>query len=283
MAKKKQFDSKTLAIIILAIIIAVETFILFSPAKKAREVSLPAVSRQIKKEAKSAPPQKRTSKNAARVAIIIDDCGNGSDTCDYLAKINGAVTASILPDLPYTKTIAECAHTQGKGVMLHLPLEPHRYFETYPAGYIIKTTMEKKDIEDTTNRAIDEIPFVEGINNHMGSKATEDKRVMGIIFSILKQRGLFFIDSLVTTESVCKSLARQAGIPFNRRNVFLDNKNERAYIEHQFSLVVDEAKEKGSAIAIGHARTLTLEVLKDEVESYQKQGIEFVTAKDLAR
>ena len=117
----------------------------------------------------------------------------------------------------------------------------------------------------------------------MGSKATEDRHLMSIIFARLKEKKLFFVDSLVTSHSICRTLAREMHIDFARRDIFLDNKNERWYIENQFAQLSKEAKQKGYAIAIGHDRPLTLEIVKEQMEALQKQGFKIVRITDLLR
>ena len=165
--------------------------------------------------------------------------------------------------------------------MLHLPLEPHQNDEHYPEDYIIKTTMPKDLVVRRFNESLDDVPHATGVNNHMGSKATESALLMGTIFDELKNRNLFFIDSRTTSKSVCRSLAKEKNIPFAERDVFLDNVNTREAIEQQFEEVAEKARKKGYVIAIGHARELTWKIIKEQTELLTEEGYEVVSAESL--
>ena len=216
-----------------------------------------------------------------KIAIIIDDSGYNVRDCRYLEDIKSPVTVSILPNLKYSTDIARCAHTYQKEVMLHLPLEPHENSDHYPDGYIIQTQMPTGRIIDRLTAALASVPYADGINNHMGSKATENRRLMAIIFNQLKARHLFFVDSRVTSKTVCPRLARETRLPFAQRDVFLDNVNRRPEIEKQFAELSRIARERGFAVGIGHARELTWEIIEEQTEKLKEQGFEIVPVKDI--
>jgi hypothetical protein len=218
-----------------------------------------------------------------RIAIIIDDAGYNLKTCDYLRDIEEPITISILPNLAYSKSIAHCAHSYGKEVFLHLPLESHQKAEGYPPGYVIKNDMGSSEIALRLDSALKSVPFVVGVNNHMGSRATEDREIMHLIFEELKRRDLFFVDSLVTDHSVCEQTAKEMNLPFAQRDVFLDNKDERVYIEGQIQELLVEAREKGYAVGIGHARDLTFQILKEQLPLLEKEGFAIVEVKDILK
>lgn len=272
---RRKKDFKNIIIAVLSLSLAVETFFILH--QKTREskgtAAPPAVT--VKKAAKKPL--------VGRIALIIDDCGYSSEPCDFLNHMTRPITFSILPELDYSAEVARCARDKGKDVMLHLPMEPYSYSEKYPENYIIKTSMTKTSIENTILKALENVPFAVGVNNHMGSKATENKRVMRTVFSALQKHNLFFVDSLVTSRSICKTLAKEMHLPFAERDIFLDNKNERAYIEGQLQKAVQKARSAGRAVAIGHARNLTLQVIAEQIPTLEKQGIQFVFIKDLTK
>lgn len=278
--RRRKTNSKNLLIFVLLIIVIVETYLLFQqppPTKK------PFIKKPKKEVVEKIEKKEIEKPIAGQIAIIIDDWGYNIQDCEYLQKIPSPLSVSILPKLPHSADIATCAHAHHKEVMLHLPLEPHEVFENYPTDYLITTKMNKEKINEILNENLDSIPFVRGVNNHTGSKATENRRVMSIIFTTLKKRGLFFVDSLVTPDSVCREVAQKFKIPFATRDVFLDNENNRAYIENQFAELAQEAKRKGFAIAIGHDRPLTLQIIKEQTGLLENQGFKFVTVKELIK
>ncbi len=311
--RQKKSDPRNFIIVLLLGIIVVLSFNLL-PKKK----SVPVLSKKSEEVAKSSVPSEKggtlesspakiesapkpipaivtsapvqpkstvseISGNGARIAIILDDWGYHLDSCQALKDIAAPLAVSILPKLEFSQKIAECAKANHKDVMLHLPLEPHQYFEHYPPNYYIKTSMIQAQIERKVNEALDGIPYVQGVNNHTGSKATEDRRTMSIVFAQLKARHLFFVDSFVTSQSICKPLAQEIKIPFARRDIFLDNTEDRAYIKSQFDKLAKLARKRGWAIAIGHDRPLTLQILKEEVERLQKEGFRIVSIQELLK
>lgn len=214
------------------------------------------------------------------IAIVIDDWGYNDLYCSFLSDIDVPVAVSILPDLAYSRRVAQCAGLAGKEVLLHLPLEPHTVNDHYPEDYIITTRMSPVEIEHIFSKAVSGIPHVAGINNHMGSRATEDPVLMRRLFGLMKKKGLFFIDSRASKNTVCRRVAGQIGLPFGERDVFLDNTNEKAYIERQFKLLAREAQKNGTALGIGHARALTLQVLKEQSDRLTQEGFLFITVKE---
>lgn len=275
--KIRNVNPRDIIIAILSVLVLVEAYFLFFRPKKMPPAAVHKKPVAVAvKEIKERPVK-------GRIAIIIDDWGYNVSHCELLRAIDGPVTVSILPQLPHSQEVAECAHRNGKEVMLHLPLEPQprENLEKYPRHYIIKTSMKKTEVEKMLEEALKSVPFADGINNHMGSKATEDTRLMTTVFTFLQKKGLFFVDSLVTNHSVCRDLARTMSLPFAHRDIFLDNTNNRSYIESQFNQLIETATQKGTAIGIGHDRALTLEVIDEQIQKWEKEGFQFVTVRNL--
>lgn len=144
-------------------------------------------------------------------------------------------------------------------------------------------SMDESEIKNIVERDLDSLKAIKGVSNHMGSLATEDVRTMDVIFSALKKRGLYFLDSVVTSASVCDRLAKKRGLRFAKRDVFLDNEEDPAYIKRQINKLKMKARSSGQAIGIGHDRRLTLEVLAEVIPELKKEGYKFVFVSELAR
>lgn len=219
----------------------------------------------------------------ARVALIIDDWGYNNANIDLLKEINIPLDISVLPFLPYSKEAAESAHLNGKEVMLHLPLEPHPNSKIRLESRVILTKMGPDEILKILDDALKNVPYAKGINNHMGSLATEKKGLMSLIFKEMKKRNLFFVDSLVSRNSICKDLAEELKTKFAARSVFLDNSNDPQYIRKQFLSLAKIAKKRGFAIGIGHDHLSTLTVIKEMSPQIEEQGVKFVFASELVK
>ena len=116
---------------------------------------------------------------------------------------------------------------------------------------------------------LDAVPFIKGVNNHMGSKMTAESSQIYQIFSILKKRNLFFIDSRTTADSLCKPSARLFQIPFSERDVFLDHLQEAQFIRNQLKELVRLAQQNGHAVGIGHPHLITYQILKEMLPDLQ--------------
>jgi uncharacterized protein len=218
------------------------------------------------------------SPSAPRVAIIIDDLGyNDRDHHRFLA-IHYPLTFAILPDLPYSQQISREGSQQGREVMLHLPLEPWEYPRKNPGRGVILSSMREEEMREVLSQDLRSVPDAVGVNNHMGSRLTEERRAMRVLLSEIKGLNLYFIDSLTTKDTVIPSLSREIGIRAGSRNVFLDNLEDRSYIEGQLQQLIHVARRRGEAIGVGHAYPLTAEVLRDFLPKLEAEGIRLVPA-----
>lgn len=145
----------------------------------------------------------------------------------------------------------------------------------------ITTDMNEATIKNILDRDLDNVVYPRGVNNHMGSLATEDERVMGIVFSELKKRNLYYLDSFVTPKSVCMVMAHKSSLTFAQRDIFLDNDDDPEYIKGQLEKLKGVADSKGWAIGIGHDRKNTLEVLRTMMPELEKEGYRFITLSEL--
>ena len=117
----------------------------------------------------------------------------------------------------------------------------------------------------------------------MGSKATEDRPLMKLVFKKIKRKGLFFVDSMTAPHTVCAALASEMGLAFGKRDVFLDNINTKEAIIKQIIILAQRAHHKGYAVAIGHDRHLTMQVLKEKIPWLENQGFQIVSIKELLK
>jgi len=225
-------------------------------------------------------PAALPSKKPLRIAIVIDDFGYNDNNADEFLSIGQPLTFSILPNLPYTNTIARKARLRGAEVILHLPLES----VNQNAGMekdTITTAMTDDEIRRILANAVESVPGLVGVSNHMGSKATADGRVMDVIMGALKKKGLFYLDSRSTGSSVCARAARGAGCRFAARDVFLDNENDPEYIKGEIEKLEKKAEQNGYAIAICHDRRTTAAVMKEMLPRLAARGFKFVYVSDL--
>jgi uncharacterized protein len=213
------------------------------------------------------------------IAIVLDDFGYTSKNFEILSQIRFPLTLSVLPRLPFSSKVGEQMHSRFE-VILHLPMEPKETTTGLEANTIL-TTMDETTIHTILDNDLANLKFARGVSNHMGSKATEDSITMRRVLIDLKKRGIFFLDSFSTPKSVCVAVARDIGIRWARRDVFLDNRLIPSEIRKQLTLLKRKALKNGAAVGIGHDRAITLEVLKEEMPRMAAEGYDFVFVSDM--
>ncbi|MCD6569691.1 MAG: divergent polysaccharide deacetylase family protein [Deltaproteobacteria bacterium] len=214
---------------------------------------------------------KYIKKRISRIAIIVDDIGLDMDAAKELGAIDANITFSVLPMRPYSKKSATYLHNAGKEIMLHLPMEGSN--DKDPGVGAIYKNMGPAEIRSILRKDISSVPYISGVNNHMGSKVTQDKAIMRVITKELKKRRLFYVDSLTTNKSVCKDVAKEVGLSFTSRDVFLDNVDSYAYIHNQLNKLVSIGERCPYAIGVCHPHPTTIAVLKKEIPRLKKQGV----------
>ena len=214
-----------------------------------------------------------------KIAIVIDDWGYNLHNLAILKEIRFPLTLSILPNLPYSRKIAREAHDLGLEVILHLPMEPHENYRLEEDT--IMATSSESEIRDIIQEDFSSIIYARGVSNHMGSKVTEDPRVMKIVFSELKKSGFYFLDSLVSANSLGSKIARSMQMNFLKRDIFLDNQSDPEYIREQINKLKLQAGLKGSAIGVGHDRRSTFSVLREELPKLEAEGYRLVFLSEL--
>ena len=217
-----------------------------------------------------------------KAAFIIDDLGYETEVAKKMMELEFPVALSILPFLQYSEFTAEEGEKNNKEIMLHLPMEANNN-GTDPGPGAIKSDMSEEEIRQAVRDCIFNFPYIIGVNNHMGSKITEDREIMEIVLEEIKKYNLFFIDSVTTKDSIAYEVAREMEIKSAVRSVFLDNENDMDYIKGQMLEVQETALREGEAIAIGHSRINTFYVLKRMVPELIKAGIEIVPVSELVK
>ena len=212
--------------------------------------------------------------------LIIDDLGFEGQPLERVMTLDPNVNVAILPNGTRAAEFAERLNARGFEILCHLPMEP-KGRET-PGANAILTSMSDDEIARTTRANVDAVPFARGVNNHMGSRATMDRRVMNGVLGALPQ-GMYFIDSRTTGGSVAADVARELNVPTATRHVFLDDIATESNVRRQLENLADAAHERGVAIGIGHPYPVTLRVLADVLPELKARGFRLVRASEVVR
>lgn len=216
-----------------------------------------------------------------KIAIIIDDIGNNKDLDLRAINLPGAITLSILPHTPHGKTLAQIAFEKQKEIMLHAPMESIEDNNLGEGGLTDK--MSETEFKNMLERDINSIPHIVGLNNHMGSLLTQNKKAMSWLMASLKENNLYFVDSRTIATSVAADLALKYKINHISRDVFLDHEANTQYTEQAFQKALRISKKTGTSLVIGHPYPSTLDYLENNMHQLQEQGIELVSVSELIR
>jgi polysaccharide deacetylase 2 family uncharacterized protein YibQ len=228
------------------------------------------------------PSPSATPSAGPRVAIIIDDCGYSMERDSAFLTLPIPITLSVLPITPHGAEIAQAALSAGKYAIVHLPMQPDSAAAN-PGPGAITTDMSDDQVRSQVNDDLNALPALPGANNHMGSRATSDKRVMNDVIGVFKDRHMFFIDSMTSPLSVGAATARAMDVPSASRAVFLDNQATVPYVEGQLRATMTRALKYGTAIAIGHPNPQTDQALAEMIPQMKAAGIVFVPAQSLVQ
>lgn len=227
------------------------------------------------------PQQPSLTPPLARVAIVIDDFGLNLEIARKFLEVPMNLTFSVLPNQRYSQEIAELAHGRHREVILHMPMEPRGYPKVNPGKGALLLSMSDAAREQSLRTALDASPYFAGINNHMGSRYTENAGMMRTTLEEAQKRRLYFVDSFTSPRSVAAEVAREVQIPFRRRDIFLDNNVSETAIRAQLKQVMRRAKIQGTALAIGHPHEATLRALLKEQDAFEREKIAIVPAGEL--
>ncbi|WP_076414203.1 divergent polysaccharide deacetylase family protein [Shewanella sp. UCD-KL12] len=215
---------------------------------------------------------------ASQVAIIIDDIGYRQSD-EAVLTLPNKITLSVLPHTPLGSSVAHQANSKGYEVMLHLPMQALNGKKLGPGG--ITNGMDEAEVKHTVVEAFRSVPVAKGVNNHMGSLLTQLNEPMQWVMESLKQKDLYFVDSMTTKYTKAGVTADKLGIPLLRRQVFLDNELSTAALELQFKRLMALAHKQGQVVAIAHPYPETIAYLKHNLPRLEKAGIRLVRTSEL--
>lgn len=226
-------------------------------------------------------PEPRTGMELIPIAIVVDDAGHNVADAEAYLHFPGKLSVAVLPQLAFSKEVAARALQAGKEVILHLPMEPEGPSDPGPGA--IRVSYDTNEVIERLEENFGSV-VTRGVNNHMGSRATADARIMNMVMAYLKKTNRFFLDSRTTPDSVAADAARRHGVPFLSRDVFLDVTADEATVNAAFDRGMTIGREKGRAILIGHVTNqVVVSVLERRIEEIEEAGFELVYLSELLR
>jgi hypothetical protein len=205
---------------------------------------------------------------------VIDDLGRRPLDVDRLLALQAPLTFAVLPFETQTAEVVRLLRERQAEILVHLPMEPGGGQDPGPGA--LRLGQSQAELEALTERALDAVAGARGANNHMGSALSADPAAMRAILGVVGRRGLFYLDSRTSPDTVAPAVAAELGVRLVERQVFLDSTLETRAIELQFDRWLDLGRRNGTAIAIAHPHPETLEVLARRVPAARRDGFRFV-------
>jgi polysaccharide deacetylase 2 family uncharacterized protein YibQ len=268
---------RTIAVLTAIPILGLFGYVVFRAIYPKVEPIAKAVAERKTKPAAARPVAAPTPapKPPGSIVLIIDDLGFEGQPIDRVMALDPDINFAILPNGNRASQIAGRLNEGGFEILVHLPMEP--IGDASPGENAILTSMSDEEIVRLVHQNLRAVPYARGVNNHMGSRATADRRVMASVLGALPD-GMYFVDSRTGGDSVAEAVARELNVRTAARQVFLDDVRTASAVREQLRILTRIAEEKGVAIGIGHPHRVTLDVLSEEIPNLKRRGFRFLRA-----
>jgi polysaccharide deacetylase 2 family uncharacterized protein YibQ len=222
------------------------------------------------------PPPQPLCPRSPRIAIVVDDLGSDKRIAEEFLRLDAPLTFSIFPLQPSSRRIAHRAHAEGREIILHLPMEPRGYPLKNPGTGALFVSMDDRELLRQLRKDLEAVPYITGVNNHMGSRFMEHGEKVRLVLRELKQKKLFFLDSRTTSKSQGYRIAQELALRADTRDLFLDNESTEGDTTLQLKELIRIARDHGTAIGICHPYPSTITALNAMIPQIQAEGIEIV-------
>jgi polysaccharide deacetylase 2 family uncharacterized protein YibQ len=225
------------------------------------------------------PPERKgpeAESGGRQIAVIIDDIGYDLRLVEELIRIEAPMAFAILPHTPHAREAAHLLHAAGKEILLHLPMEPRSYPTEKPGAGALFVNMDNGEIRRRIEADLTAVPYASGVNNHMGSRFMGDEAKLAVVMQELAKKGLFFVDSLTTSDSRARSAAAKAGVRYASRAVFIDHPPGYAAALSNLLQPPRRGREGKPLLMIGHPHPETVRALREAQPLWQNEGVRMI-------
>ena len=223
-----------------------------------------------------------------KLAIVIDDFGEDRVGVETMLSLDIKFTGAVIPFMEFSESDANRLNERGKEVMLHMPMEAYGNLPySWYGSTLIKNSYSRAEARDVLLKSIDSLPFVKGVNIHMGTAVSQNPELADEILNVAKEKGLGFLDSKTIEGSVFPQIAEGKGVKFAERDLFLEVSGQKSYefSRRRIEEAVELAKKNGRAILIGHVGPVggetSANALKDCEEYLKASGVQLVGFSEL--
>jgi polysaccharide deacetylase 2 family uncharacterized protein YibQ len=208
------------------------------------------------------------------IAVVLDDLGMNRVNTAAINQLEAPLTLAFLPYAGALERQTEAARAAGHELLVHVPMEP--IGKEWPGPGALISSLDDQEMLHRLRTQLQSFDGFVGINNHMGSLLTADRRRMAMVMAELRRDGLLFLDSRTSGASVAAAEAHRLGVPHATRDVFLDNDIDAPHIERRLAEVERIARRHDMAVAIGHPHNATIAALRRWLPTLEAKGFALV-------
>ena len=220
---------------------------------------------------------------ATRIALVVTDLDRESE--ELFDKVRSSAipyTVALRPDQKYASRAARELRRAKHEVFLHLAMEPKGYPKVDPGKDAILLDLSQVEIEERISRSLDTIGGSSGIISRQGSAAVNDPDVMRAVLGEVKRRDLLFVDAHGAGPSVVEETGEVIGARTSELGGTLDGGGgSPTAVKTRLKQLIATAQQRGTLLIAVKAHGLAFQILEQERERLEGQGIEFVHASKL--
>jgi polysaccharide deacetylase 2 family uncharacterized protein YibQ len=217
--------------------------------------------------------QPKPSDGKPVVAIIIDDLGEVRGGTERAVMLPGPLTLAWFPFARHLPEQVAAATARGHETLLHMPMQSFGNGIHLTGPDPLRVDLDPEVNLARLRTAIAAVPDAVGLNNHMGSVATRDAALMGLVAAETHRHGMLFLDSMVIPHSQGLPCALEAGVPAAGNDIFLDPIHSTISVYEQLDRAIHIAHHRGYVIAIGHPHPKTLDGLAAWLPTAADKGL----------
>jgi polysaccharide deacetylase 2 family uncharacterized protein YibQ len=212
-----------------------------------------------------------------RIAIVVTGLGLSQSTS--VAAIDKLPPGTTLGFSAYGRDLqglVSAARGKGNEVVMELPLEPFDFPNNDPGQNTLLAGASSKSNGLRLRWVMSRFTGYAGLVNAEGSKFLSGSKDMGLLLDALGKRGLYFVDSGVSDQSVARDAAKGAGASFARADVRVDANLSPEMVAQALAALEKVAMQKGRAIGISGSYPGTLTQIATWANELEKKGFALV-------
>lgn len=209
-----------------------------------------------------------------KIAILVGDLGLSVPASNAaIDRLPPEVTLAFAPYAEDLQSWIAKARTIGHEVILQVPMEPIDYPVNNPGPHALMLSAGIKENLNRLEWMLSRVQGYVGVTNYMGSKFTTSASDMRPILQQIRDRGLLFVDSKSSPQSLGPQIARELRIPRATNNRFIDNEASRTAIDARLEELERVAREAGIAVGIGYPYPVTIERIAAWAAGLKAKGL----------